>query len=333
MIPAALVGKAAAALAMGLVGKRLWDENQRRAAIHRAFVAFSNRIKHEQFEERELLRERRELLTERLFKALPPEQKARLFTQGSYAMQTGVKPLRGEFDIDIGICFDRDVRSFSGPLQAKRMVRDALLHGSRRVEIRRSCVTVYYTGDSDLPDHHVDITVYAKSKNNQLMLAKGREHSAAGKCFWEPSQPELLTKLFRDKFTGEQAAQFRRCVRYLKRWKQVNFRSPPPHSIALTVAAYHWFRPNSDRWFEVLDDRTALLGLVRATLGEFRDGRLSMPLPILAMPDVLKLVTPKQMGDFKRKLEALERTLVLAGEQEVVTAISMLAGQFGSDFN
>lgn len=333
MIPVAVAGKAVAALAVGLVGKLLWDENQRRAAIHRAFVTFSDRIKHEQFEERELLRERRELLTERLLKALPPEPKARLFTQGSYAMQTGVKPLDGEYDIDIGIEFNCGVRSFDGPVQAKRMVRDALLQGSRRVEIRRSCVTVHYSGNSGLPDHHVDIAVYAKGDDGLLMLAKGREHSEPEKCFWEASQPEQLTALVRNKFSGEQVAQFRRCVRYLKRWKQVNFRSPAPHSIALTMAAYHWFRPNADQWFEDPDDRSALLGLVRTTLGEFFEGRLTVPLPLPPASDLLTPMTPKQMLDFKSKLEALEGALVLAGKQEVDAAVATLAGQLGGDFN
>jgi hypothetical protein len=309
------------------------NARQRRLVIHRAFLGFNERIKHEQFEERELLRERRELLTDRLRGALPAEHKARLFTQGSYAMQTGVKPLNGEYDIDVGLEFECCTKDFDGPVQAKMLVHDALRQGRRRVEVRRSCVTVYYKGASGLPDHHVDIAVYARDKDGRLMLAKGRQHSSPDECRWQPSHPEQLTALVRDRFEGEQVAQFRRCVRYLKRWKQVNFSASAPHSIALTMAAYHWFRPNADRWFEDLDDGAALLELVRTLLGGFQAGRLTVALPVAPEPDLLEVMTPNQMLDLRSKLDALEAALVRAQQQDISEAVPTLAGHFGDDFH
>lgn len=332
MVHPVLLAAGAGALIGSAIFKVL-DASQRRAAVQRAFLAFNERIKHEQFEERELLRERRELLTQRLMEALPLEPKARLFTQGSYAMQTGVKPLDGEYDIDIGLEFDCDVGRFTSPIEAKRLVYDSLRRGKRRIEIRRSCVTVYYAGSEGLPPHHVDIAVYVKSDNGMLLLAKGKRHSDAEMCFWQPSSPEQLTSLIRDKFSGAQVAQFRRCVRYLKRWKQVNFRSPAPHSIALTMAAYHCFRPNADQWLEEVDDFSALLELVRTLLGQFHCGRLAIMLPVLPTHDLLDAMTSNQMLDFHGKLEVLEKTLVLTSQQaDISEAVSMLARQFGDDF-
>lgn len=327
----------AGAIAGGtLIGKALvnaLNAGERRAAIHRAFLAFNDGIKHEQFEERELLRERRELLTDRLRAALPADLKVRPFTQGSYAMQTGVKPLNGEYDIDVGLEFECSTKDFVGPVQAKMLVRDALRQGRRNVDIRRSCVTVFYKGADGLPDHHVDIAVYARGKDGQLMLAKGRRTSGPEDCFWQPSHPEQLTALVRHRFEGDQVAQFRRCVRYLKRWKHQNFRSPAPYSIALTMAAYHWFRPNADELFETFDDRMALLRLVKTMLGEFRGGRLRVPLPVESETDLLKPMTLPQMVELEGKLRRLAQTLEAAGEQEVEVAIDALAGEFGSDFH
>jgi len=122
-------------------------------------------------------------------------------------------------------------------------------------------------------------------------------------------------------------------VRYLKRWKHVNFVSPAPHSIALTGAAYYWFTPNADVFLEDLDDRSAVLGLVRRLLDEFRDGRLTVALPVPPSTDLLERMTPAQMLELRTKLEALEAALNLAGEQETEAAVNTLASQFGADFN
>lgn len=333
MHPLIVTGAIAGGALIGKAIANVLNAGDRRAAIHRAFLAFNDRIKHEQFEERELLRERRELLIDRLRGSLPPELKVRLFTQGSYAMQTGVKPLSGEYDIDVGLEFECSTKDFNGPVHAKMLVHEALRQGRRRVEIRRSCVTVYYKGATGLPDHHVDIAIYARSKSGELMLAKGRQHSVPDECFWQPSHPEQLTTMVRDRFGGEQVAQFRRCVRYLKRWKQQNFCSPAPYSIALTIAAYHWFQPNADALFETLDDRTALCSLVQAMLSEFSEDRLKIPLPVQSGADLLEPMTPGQMQDFKSKLQRLAQVLEAAGDQEYEAAIASLAVQFGFDFS
>ena len=58
---------------------------------------------------------------------------------------------------------------------------------------------------------------------------------------WYESDPEGLKQWVKDVSNdGEQRAQFRRCVRYLKRWKNKNFTSngnTAPPSIGLTIQA------------------------------------------------------------------------------------------------
>ncbi len=328
----AAVALGALAFAAGVGLKKLWDAGVRREALQRTFLKFHERIKHEQFGEREILRKRREALKECLDRNLPTDIKARPFDQGSYAMQTGVKPLSGEYDIDIGLELDCDKNRFEGPVQAKQVVRDALRQGSRRPEIRRSCVTVSYSDTEGLPDHHVDIAIYVKAKDGGLLLAKGREHSDPAKRFWLACDPEGLTRHVREAFSGAQLSQFRRCVRYMKRWKSVRFDSPAPHSIALTVAALHWFRPNADRLLEDEDDAAALLHMVAEMLERFQNGRLTVPLPVAPFTDLLESMPDKQMRDFELQLGTLRDAIVAAQGTDLLSAIQELQAHFGAEF-
>ena len=66
------------------------------------------------------LREKRTILLDALRAGLPEEVPSWThFNQGSYAMGTGVMPLDGNYDIDVGIVFDMD-RTVYTALEIKR---------------------------------------------------------------------------------------------------------------------------------------------------------------------------------------------------------------------
>lgn len=327
-----LIGGLAAAGGYALV-KDHTASRERAAALQRAFIRFHERIRHEQFGERDLLRERRETLESRLREALNPDLCPRLFPQGSYALQTGIKPVSGEFDIDLGLVLQCRRSDFANPIEAKQGVRDALRQGSRRVRIRRSCVTVEYTG-RELGDHHVDIAAYVQEPDGKMYLAKGKEHSEARFVLWEPAAPEHLTKTLNSKFQGADLAQFRRCVRYLKVWKQVNFDSKAPYSIALTVAAHTWLQPAMDGVLEpVPNDLEALLTLTGNMLSAVERGRLHINLPAEPRIDLLGRLTEPQMLRFLERLRVLHDSLRTArDERDVDASLQLLAVQFGADF-
>lgn len=308
--------------------------NSRRLdALNRAFLRFHERIRQEQLGEREILRERRAALTERLNDTLPDGLRARTFDQGSYAMQTGVKPLSGEFDIDIGLILECDKGQFSDAVEAKQMVRDVLLQGSRRVRIRRSCVTVDYT-KAGFGDYHVDIAVYAIGRNGALFLAKGKERSEARLRVWQTADPEGLTALVNRRFAGEAIGQFRRCIRYLKRWKHVNFATPAPYSIALTIASYHWFEPKlGGLILDQPNDFEALLNLTRRMLAEFQGKRLKVLLPVAPAVALMERMTEKQQAEFREKLTSLATALEYARyASESTAALDALQYQLGDEF-
>ena len=72
------------------------------------------------------------------------------FTQGSYALYTGIIPLDGNPDFDIGIQFDCLTSDHEDPIDLKKYVAEALKHQGRSVKIRRPCVTVTYFKDEDI---------------------------------------------------------------------------------------------------------------------------------------------------------------------------------------
>jgi hypothetical protein len=324
-------------LVMGLgvaVAGFIWlsKSETRQAALQAAFDEFHAAIKHEQFGERALLRQRREQLLQELKDGLPPEFKVEAFDQGSYAMQTGVMPLDGDFDIDLGVVFACEKMAFAGPVAAKRLVRDALAKGTRRVSIRQSCVTVRYA-KRGTDNHHVDLAVYATESKGRLWLAKGKEHSQADRCFWESSDPQELTALVNGRFRGESLSQFRRCVRFLKRWKHHHFTSNSPYSIALTIAAYHWFSPSLGTLGGVPNDFDAMLKLATGLRENFHDGRLKVCLPVEPKVDLLATMSGKQMNDFCAQVDRLIESLrATRAAENLDEGLTILRREFGDDF-
>lgn len=326
---------------LGLVGLAAWafsnNRRKRPAAMQPQFERFHNAIKLDEDDEQRKLREKREVLLRSLSDGLPEGfPKFTHFLQGSYAMRTGVVPLDGNYDIDVGLIFDCTEKEFPDPVTLKRRIRDALVGYGRTINIRRSCVTVTYMRDGR-PDYHVDLALYVRDGGGRLLLAKGREFSGSDQRKWVQACPKELTAYVLSCFEGDGQAQFRRCVRYLKRWRDHKFNSGGPISIALTIAAAHWFKPvfgNDGK----PSDLEALHALVTKIL-EKSSGVLGVPgRVIVKMPgpfdcDLMARLTDKQMGGFRGRLTELDRALGRCyGNVDVAAACLELQGQFGVDF-
>ena len=187
-------------------------------SVQKSFEDFHSAIRFEEDDEKATLREKRNTivtaLRDKLGDDVPPFAQ---FNQGSYSMHTGVVPLDGNFDIDVGLIFDCDKDEYSDPLELKKKVRDAANSNFRTVVIRRPCVTVNYMSDGEIA-YHVDLVVYTKGDDGKLYLAKGKENSAEEHRIWEVSDPKELTKRVCSAFDdSSKLAQYRRCIRYLKR--------------------------------------------------------------------------------------------------------------------
>jgi len=147
---------------------------------------------------------------------------------------------------------------------------------------------------------------------------------------------------------GEDRQQFRRVIRYLKRWKNLKFTeggNSAPLGIGLTIAGYTWFLvENECDYFSsttTYDDHAAILKFTNSILYNFRtvfhDGewaeRLSVPMIVEPYNDLFGRMTNRQMSDFKDRLltlrKALDETTHLV---DPVEACEILRKEFGPDF-
>lgn len=326
--------KALAGLAAlgGLIYSAFSDERCGEKALQTYFNRLHDEIKPRNFDENAVLREKRDLLVQELSNVLPSSPAWRIFSQGSYATATGIIPRDEGFDIDIGIVFSGITRTEFDPTELKEIVSEALRRPNRTVTIRRPCVTVHYMRGGE-EDYHVDLAVYVEDPmSKKLFLAKGKRHSSDALRFWSEQDPEGLLEKIKRRFSGEDAAQFRRCIRYMKAWKNARFRNGgAPISIALTCAAYHWFSPNNNGLFpSVPNDAKALRALVES----MRERLMRKPeivLPVAPHSNLLEGMTKKQIDSFIVKLGDLHDTLDEAIKMpidEIEVAYSVLDAQF-----
>ncbi len=326
------------------------------ARVQKQFDQFNEAIKLKRFEENQTLREKRDIIRRKLRERLPgvfaahgEECPAFFFRdQGSYKMGTGIKPLDDDFDIDQGLYFVIATTAYPDPVVLKRRVHEALDGHTDSVRIRRPCVTVTYHEEGE-PIYHVDIAVYSDGSANpdgNSQLAKGREYSTPEHRYWEASDPQGLIDKIDERFKGNDAKQFRRGVRYLKRWKGEKFSGEgnvAPLGIGLTVATYDDLATvYTDEAAGKPDDLEALRRLVGKILGRFSRvfgaggnlaWRLVVPLPVEPGNDLFEQMTDTQMAGFEEKLQALRDALEAATDEiDPVEACKTLQGVFGEDF-
>lgn len=301
------------------------------------FRQFHESILLKRFGENAELREKRDRILDRLRANLPRTFEP--FNQGSYAMGTGIKPLDGDYDIDIGIAFDLDHRQYT-PVEVKQWVYDAVRSHTTRVEWRHPCITVYYQ-QSHEAIYHVDLAVFARGAYGRtLHLAMGKQHASTSQQDWQPDDRQGFVDGIEQKYTGEDAAQFRRVIRYLKRWKDVHFSTEgraAPTGLSLTVAAYYWFQPTRKGWYSSSEynDLAALVSLVNGMRQNFtwtsdpklgHVPRLSLKFPNAPHDDVFKRMTNQQMLEFHLRLEKLGDWLAQAQATQDTPALQRAFG-------
>lgn len=304
------------------------------------------------FDDNDLLRKRRDVVLRDLkagLKKLFSPNKAPVFTyfnQGSYALGTGVAPVDGDYDIDVGIVFKLNKEDVS-PLQIKSWVYEALNTKNRTVYFMRPCVRVQYH-QNDYETFHIDLAVYTeeedpKTGKRSFFLAKCLPKSGKDHIIWEESDPFELLHLLRKRFNDtDDNRQFRRVVRYLKRWNELNFNSEghaKPRGIAITALAYRLFKPvktyNSQDEKYYYNDLKATRNFVVSIINSFSFifNNISITLPVKPHSDLFAKMTKNQKLDFKDKLKNLKEVIDSAiRSKNVENAYYDLTEEFGDDF-
>ena len=186
------------------------------ANIQKQFEVFHQNIRIDY----DSLREKRDIVLNRLRKYLKDKELPGFdeLLQGSYAMGVGIAPIEKlEYDMDVGLRFEIDYNDYSASKVSDWVFKGVEDH-TDKVEQKGPCVRVTYAQG----DYHLDLVSYAW-KNNSTIETFKLAHKTKG---WKPADPPALLKFVEEKRnpfevtkdSATQTDQFRRIVRYLKRW-------------------------------------------------------------------------------------------------------------------
>ncbi|WEA41643.1 nucleotidyltransferase domain-containing protein [Lysinibacillus fusiformis] len=320
--------------------------------LQKYFEEFHETIKLN-YDDNSYLRETRDEIIEVLKKELKEQVSVNFttFNQGSYAMFTGIKAMDlGDYDIDVGVIFEIDKEEYTNPIEVKEWIYNALKNSYEDVEMKRPCVTVKFPSTrKEERNIHVDFAVYSqKNQNSYNYIAKGKLNSSVENRVWEICEPkELLDKIKNNLEDTNERRQFRRIIRYMKRWKDNKFKNQVnrPTGIGLTVAGLNYFNPNYTKDIfkneKKFNDFEALENFVNNMINAFKsvyeDGvfgsRLHIYLPTQPYNDIYEGMSLKQMEDFKEKLINLLNIIIeVKDEIDPKVACEKLSKEFGDDF-
>lgn len=304
------------------------------ADVQKQFEQFHARIRVD-YDMADELREKRDIVVKRIEAYLRAHQlpRFRVLLQGSYKMKTGVKPIADlEYDIDIGLRFDMHETEYTAS-EVRAWVYEAVKEHTNRVEDKGPCIRVAYE-----KGFHLDLVVYAvweESGQETYRLA----HKTNG---WRHADPPALlahVDAYRKQFEGTEddaskTDQFRRCVRYLRRWNDVSV----PHEEEGKVTGLGFMLLAMQRGLGKRlfvdgrpDDRASLESFSRDVANTF--GRIIAKKPTPEFEDLFARVSEEEMTNLKERFRVLAQRLQEAGRTtDPVEACERLHDVFGADF-
>ena len=326
-------------------------------SLQKYFKAFNNKIKMD-YDVKSELANKRDILLNKLRKSgeLPSFSE---LNQGSYSMYTGVEPIDKEYDIDVGLRFNVNKNDYENPTELKNKICDILKkHTEYGAKVKKPCVTVTYKKDGEIA-YHVDLVVYTYEDKNdsesQLYLARGKDSKPEDIC-WEKSDPKGLIDLINSKYNDEKEdkEQYRRVIRYIKRWKNLKFSNSgnaEPPSIGMTLIAAEKFEvAKKYNYLEekyYYDDLNALYKFVKVLQSMFtyvgisENGRAlyriyyNLPSSLNFEPntDIFKKMSDIHMTDFKDEIDKFMKDLEeVIEEPDEVEQCRLLNKILGDDF-
>lgn len=265
---------------------------------------------------------------------------------GSMAVGTSIKPINGgDYDLDKGFVITYD-SSPENPIAPKEIIHEVLgNHGFTNHKIKTPCVTADYASIN----MHIDYTVFRPQEYGGIHeLAVGKKHAKEPK--WDENDPTGLINWINDNqyhkawwhsLDEEEVAQFKTIVRYLKRWRDVNFCDSDRkriYSIALTIMAKEQFAPSIDEEGN-RNDHEALQNTIKnilehnyfVNIGNDKF-EISINLPVAPRREVFQ--QHKSVGTvFKERLEKMHNKLIEVNKTDnLEEKTEILNKLFGEDF-
>lgn len=228
--------------------------------------------------QRDFLQSQWNLLAEHLKVALGRRHGYAISTwlQGSYKFATLIKPvhLGAEYDVDVGVYFEWDDEDIEpAPKQLRDWVQEELLiYEATCAELKsvanppkERCSRASY-----IRQFHIDTPVY------HLNPQTDERRLACLSDKWEHSDPKVIYKWFKELVSGDDRAQIRRLVRYLKAWAAVSFedaKESRPSSIFLTVLVAQAYEELWPQRLLGMEDDDALIAVIKKIHSRLNDDR------------------------------------------------------------
>lgn len=226
--------------------------------------------------------------------------------QGSFSMGTGIRPLEGYYDLDMGIYLHglgTDSDNWPVTETIHSLIYKAVEgHTTTKPVSKSTCIRVIYKSpylDKGDISYHIDLTVYAFEES----FWSGRKTVIGfkGDKQWsESSDPQKFTEWFfkQCNLNSRDPDQLKRIVKYLKAWKENQPSYPKmPSGMILTVLAAKNFKPN-------LRDDIAFI----ETVAEFYDligWSFSIKKPTEPFNNLAYLMSDAEDGNFMDRLDKL----------------------------
>lgn len=304
------------------------------AYIQKHFEQFHKAIRVD-YEMSQTLREKRDIILDKIRDHLKKNKRPGIdeLLQGSYIMKTGVAPIEElEYDIDVGLRFSFNESEHEAK-EVRRWVFEAVDDHTEKVEAKGPCDRVTYSDG-----YHVDLVSYAVWEDGLKTRHFRLAHKSKG---WRRADPPALLAFVEQimkPFDGTedsatQTNQFRRVVRYLRRWSdEVIPREShdKPTGLAFVLLAAKHLRPTRT-WDGKLDDLQALQNLASNLSNTY--GRLEAKKPTPEYDDVLAKVSDEAMEKWKDRFSELAADLTKAAkEPDPVKACELVKKHLGRDF-
>jgi len=269
------------------------------------------------------------------------------FIQGSFATHTAIKAIDGDFDLDRAIVIDSDDAP-ENPVDCKVTLDNVLVaRGFKNSKIKKPCVTADYSS----LNLHIDFPVYRHGFILEHRLAVGRRNSDEDNREWASSDPQGLIDWVNNRdcegrwsdLSDDEMSQFRRIVRYIKRWRDVQYADPKYiYSIGLTIMLKRSLTPsfNDD---DKPNDLLALYNTIDCILDE-RDFftltktdpekyNIQVDLPVSPNADIFQKHGETVGTELRNKLVRLRKKLKEAiDEENLKKQCEILHKMFGDDF-
>jgi SMODS domain-containing protein/adenylyl/guanylyl cyclase-like protein with sensor domain len=258
-------------------------------------------------------------LTDHLSSQLDIEKDA-IFTQGSYANGTAIRPPEsGAYDVDL------IVPSADSEVSAKRALDDLYTaigdHGryTDRLEAKTPCVRVNYA-DDDIGSFHVDVVPVRDSQSDEAPLDAPRRNSG-----WHATAPAEFTD-----WCGDRGDRFTRTVKALKRWRneQQDVEKAIKSIVLQVLTNDHmptWVDDDADRLTQTLESMSAALSTA-----------LEVPQvlnPVLSSENLTKRWSWSHFQDFQAKLsDAACAARAAYDESDAITSAQLWKELLGIQF-